>query len=70
MSSMIRNMQRRMAKKATDYEPRDPAYRLHADNVGYSVLTPTKGWRHFSARRLRAQALLSQISHRTIFQTI
>lgn len=32
-------------------------YRLHADGAGYDVYHPTKGWRRYSAARVRAEGM-------------
>lgn len=55
MSSLPRRIQRRKARAHADYEPRDLTYRMHVDGSGYDVLTPTRGWKRFSAKRLKAQ---------------
>jgi hypothetical protein len=39
-------------------------YRLHDDNEGYDALHPTRGWRRFSAKRLRAQRRMAEILDR------
>lgn len=62
MSSMIRNLQRRMAKKATGYEPKDRPHRDLPDG-GYAFVHPTKGFRVISGARLVAQGRMYQLLH-------
>lgn len=63
MSSMIRNIQRKNARKSPDYEPRSRSVQ-YLPNGGYRVLRETKGWLTVSPARLRAQARLAEIRAR------
>lgn len=53
MSSLPRRLQRKVLRSRKDYERPEPRTRVLADG-GYAVLSPTKGWRAFSARRVNA----------------
>ena len=53
MSSYIRNLQRKAARKSAGHEPREQHAVVLRDG-GYATLTPTKGWRVFTAKRLWA----------------
>lgn len=50
MSSLTRNMQRRVARAAADYEPRSQ-FTQAADDGSYVTLHPTKGFRSVCAAR-------------------
>lgn len=60
MSSLVRRIQRRVLRKRSDYEPAPQAVETFKDG-SYSTLRPTKGWAHFSARRLAAQRRMAQM---------
>ncbi|MEA3036830.1 MAG: hypothetical protein QOH04_2607 [Sphingomonadales bacterium] len=60
MSSLLRRQQRKIKRNAGTFTNRPTAYR-DAGPEGYDVLHATKGWRHVSAARLRAQARLAQL---------
>lgn len=60
MSSYLRTLQRRQARKSTDYETPDRPFRPLPDG-GYEVLIPPHGWQRFSFRRLRAAQRMAQM---------
>lgn len=59
MSSYPRRLQRKALRNRTDYQPKSQPTRIHSD--GYSTLTPTKGWRWVSNRRLAAQRRMAAL---------
>lgn len=44
-------------------DKKQATFRMHPDGAGYDALRPTKGWLRVSAKRLRAQAILTQLRH-------
>ena len=48
------------------YQP----FRMHLDGLGYDTLRPTKGWLRVSAKRLRAQAMRTQLRHALLLRRI
>lgn len=62
MSSLLRRKQRKIARDNGSFENKSAQYR-NAGPGGYDVCHPTKGWRHYSAARLRAQARLAEMLH-------
>lgn len=69
MSSLPRTLQRNRLRAKKEHEPRPRPYR-YDDAGGYSVLTPTSGWKRVSAARLRAQARLSAMIDRVRLRMI
>ena len=62
MSSFLRNIQRKMAKKGGHYERKQQLYREHGpDDDGYDYCHRTRGWRRVSALRLAAQAKMAHL---------
>lgn len=61
MSSMLRNLQRKIARRAPDRARSEQPFRLHADGVGYDVYHPTRGWKRICADRVIAQARMASI---------
>lgn len=59
--SIQRAIRRRRARKAGTEWPSRPQYFLPLADGGYVALTNTQGWRRFSASRLRAMFLLSEM---------
>jgi hypothetical protein len=71
MSSLIRRMGKRIAKKVMSKEElkahkesKRQSFRMH-DDGSYDVLHYTKGWRHVSAKRIAAQFKMAQILGRS-----
>lgn len=63
MSSALRRIQRRAARKRPDYEAPEAPIRYLA-NGGYQALHPTRGWRTFSGKRLLAgQMVADRLAH-------
>lgn len=60
MSSMIRNLQRKFLRQQPGYKGRKQFTILHEDG-GYTTLTPTKGWRFISGKRLDAQRRMARL---------
>jgi len=60
MSSFIRNLQRRAARKNPDYESQPQVTQVR-DDGSYRTLRPTKGWLEMSAIRYLATMKLAQI---------
>jgi hypothetical protein len=60
MSNLLRRIQRKQRRAASDYVPRS---RPHVDLPcgGYCFLTATKGWRRISGPRLIAQGKLAEL---------
>lgn len=59
MSSLLRRQTRKIKRTAGSFELKERQHRTLPDG-GYAVVHPTKGWRTFSAPRLRAQFRLAQ----------
>ena len=51
--SIARQIKRAAYRRVGKDWPAKPVFRIN-DDGGYSVLRPTKGWAHFTARRLGA----------------
>jgi hypothetical protein len=65
MTSIARKMLRRRLGP-TEFRrlrAKEPAFRVHEGEGagGYDAMHPTKGWRRFSAKRLRAQVIMASI---------
>jgi hypothetical protein len=60
MSSYLRTIQRRAARKASNYEAPPQPTRTFVDG-SYETLRPTKGWLRLSIARLWAQQRLAQM---------
>lgn len=60
MSSLSRRIQRKYQRSLPDYEPAPQPFRMLADG-GYETLHPTRGWKRFSGKRLRAQRRMAHI---------
>ena len=67
MSSLPRRMQRKFARQSPDYEPAAQPT-IYRKDGGYKTLTPTKGWRVFSARRLESQIGMAKLLEHDIPQ--
>jgi hypothetical protein len=52
---MLRNLQRKIARRVRDPERKPQPFRLHTDGIGYDVYHPTRGWRRVSAKRVLAR---------------
>jgi hypothetical protein len=61
MSSMLRNLQRKIERRSPDRARVEQPYRQHADGTGYDVYHPTRGWRRISAKRVAAQARMASL---------
>ena len=55
MSSFLRNLQRKAARKSSDYVAKPQPFEIN-DDGSYRTLHPTRGWRHVCARRARYYA--------------
>lgn len=63
MSSLTRRIQRKALRKRAYHEAGTMPFKMENDG-GYSALHPTRGWKRFSAARLRAQAKLRALFER------
>ena len=61
MSSFLQMLHRKAARKSPDYEGQAQPTVMHADGVGYDTLTPTKGWRSYSMKRLWAGQQMAKL---------
>ena len=67
--SVQRAIRRRRARKSgTAWPSRNMPFRECKD--GYDALHPTKGWKHVSTARLRAQASLAELKLRVAFRSL
>jgi len=58
MSSFLRRIQRKVARKNKTFEPMPQATVVY-DDGSYHTLRPTKGWIYFSIKRVRAERLMA-----------